>query len=279
MDVFWISLLVLGLIGAVFALLLYYVAQRFWVPEDPLIDEVLSVLPGANCGGCGKAGCKAMAEAFVKQGNMEGLRCPVGGESVARKVAALLDCSPLVTEPQVATVRCSACFAKQPTTLYDGLKDCAFVSSVYVGDGGCAYGCLGYGNCVPTCQFGAIKMDQERRIPVIDDDKCTGCGACANACPRHVIELRNRGVNNQKVFVRCVNQDKGVEARKVCTKACIGCGKCERTCLFGAVTVQNNVAYVDVRKCKQCRKCVVECPTGALVAQNFATPLKSQDSD
>ena len=143
------AVLVLGIIGALFAVVLFFVAQKFKVIEDPLIDQIAEVLPGANCGGCGKAGCRAMAEAFVKQGNMDGLKCPAGGESVAQKVAELLGCTPEVSEPQVAVVRCNgSCANATAKNHYDGLRDCSFAHSVYAGESGCVFGCLGLGNKV-----------------------------------------------------------------------------------------------------------------------------------
>lgn len=264
------AVLALGAIGAIFAIVLYFVAQKFKVVEDPLIDEIAEVLPGANCGGCGKAGCRAMAEAFVKQGNMDGLKCPAGGDAVAKKVAELLGCAAEESEPQVAVVRCAACHSGEThKNSFDGLRDCAFASSLYAGENGCAFGCLGLGNCAAACQFGALTMDPETRRPVVDDEKCVGCGACVKACPRGVIELRNKGLKNRRVWVNCVNKEKGANARKTCVNACIGCGKCEKTCPFGAVKVENNLAYIDYNICKMCRKCVAECPTGAIQAVNF----------
>ena len=264
------AVLVLGLIGVIFAIVLYFVAQKFKVLEDPLIDEIAEVLPGANCGGCGKAGCRAMAEAFVKQGNMDGLKCPAGGEEVAKKVAALLGCTPEVSDPMVAVVRCNgSCANATAKNNYDGLADCAFANSHNAGESGCVFGCLGLGNCVNACQFGALSLDPETGLPVVDDEKCTACGACVKACPRGIIELRKKGVKNRRVYVACRNKEKGAVARKACTAACIGCGKCEKTCPFGAIKVENNLAYIDFNLCRLCRKCVAECPTGAIHAVNF----------
>lgn len=273
-----IAVLVLGVIGACFAVLLYFVAQKFKVVEDPLIDEVSEVLPGANCGGCGKAGCRAFAEACVSQGNLDGLRCAPGGDAVAKKIAELLGCVVEQGEPMVAVVRCRPSFTgDKKRSNYDGMHSCAFANSLYTGESGCPFGCLGCGDCVAACQFDAIHMDPETHTPFVDEEKCTACGACAKACPRRIIELRNKGRLNRRVYVSCINKEKGAQARKTCDNACIGCGKCEKVCPFDAVHVTDNVAYIDHTKCKACRKCVTECPTGAIVDVNFPAPAKKAE--
>ena len=273
-----IAVLVLGAIGAFFAVVLYFVAQKFKVVEDPLIDEVADALPGANCGGCGKAGCRAFAEACVAQGNMDGLRCAPGGEPVAARIAELLGCAVEQGEPQVAVVRCNPanCGEKRRAN-YDGLTSCAFAATVFVGESGCAFGCLGCGDCVAACQFDAIHMNPQTSTPEVDEAKCTACGACVKACPRRIIELRNKGRNNRRVYVSCVNKEKGAAARKTCDNACIGCSKCEKVCPVSAITVADSLSYIDHTKCIACRKCVPECPTKAIRDVNFPTPAKKAE--
>ena len=265
-----LTIVIITLVGLVLALVLFWVAKKFKVEEDPRIDEVEKVMPGANCGGCGFAGCRAFADAAVKAPDLDSMYCPVGGDNVMKKVAGILGYEVKAHAPRVAVVRCNGSCANRPkTNVYDGVQSCKVKAALYSGDTGCAYGCLGCGDCVEACQFGAISMDPETGLPVVDESKCTACGACVKACPKGIIELRNKGPRSMRVFVSCVNQDKGGVARKACSAACIGCGKCAKVCPHGAITVENNLAYIDFTKCKLCKKCVAECPTGAIHAVNF----------
>jgi ferredoxin len=138
-----------------------------------------------------------------------------------------------------------------------------------VGETACAYGCLGFGDCVEACKFGAISVNPETGIAEVDIEKCTACGACVKACPKRIIELRKRWPKNRAIFVRCTSREKGAVTMKACKAGCIGCGKCVKACAFDAITVSNNVAYIDSYKCKLCRKCVNECPTGAIALLNM----------
>ena len=270
MGVLGYTILTLVVLGAVLAAVLYFVAQKFKVEEDPRIDEVESKLPGANCGGCGFAGCRGMAEALVKNDDISALYCPVGGGDVMKAIADYLGKAAPEREPQVAVVRCAGSCANRPrTNQFDGAPSCAVVASLYGGETGCTFGCLGKGDCTSVCEFGAITMNAETGLPEVDDEKCTACGACVKACPKGVIELRKKFPKSRKVYVSCVNKDKGGVARKSCSAACIGCGKCAKVCPFGAITVENNLAFIDSTKCRLCRKCVVECPTGAIVEVGF----------
>lgn len=223
-----------------------------------------------------------MADALVKAadaGSLDGLNCPVGGADVMTKVADLLGMAMANTEPKVAVVRCNGtCQLRPRVTIYDGLRTCSAMNACSAGETGCGFGCLGCGDCVEACQFGAIAINQETGLPEVDEEKCTACGACAKACPRHIIELRKKGPKNRRLYVRCVNKDKGAVARKACQAACIGCGKCAKECKFEAITVTANVAYIDPEKCRLCRKCESVCPTGAIVAVNFP-PRKEKPAE
>lgn len=279
MDILIISLISLGVTGLLAALILYVVAQVFKVEEDPRIDQVAEVLPGANCGGCGFAGCRALAEACVKADNLDNILCPVGGSEVMKQVAGILGMEAVAAEPKIAVVRCNGtCEARPRTSKYDGAQNCQIVHNLYGGETGCPFGCLGCGDCVRACQFGAISINPETGLPEVDEEKCTACGACAKACPRNIIELRKKGPKGRRMVVECVNKDKGAVARKACQNACIGCGKCQKVCEFDAITVENNVAYIDFTKCRLCRKCEAECPTGAIHAVNFP-PRKEKPAE
>ncbi len=260
----------LAIIGAIAAVILYFVAQKFKVYEDPRIDDVVDKLPGANCGGCGFAGCRALAEAIVNSESMDGKFCPVGGSDAMQQVASVMGLTVEETDPMVAVVRCNGGKCNSPSKVeYEGLQDCLYAHMNFSGEGGCSFGCLGLGSCAAACQFDALRVNPETGLPEVNQDKCVACGACVKACPRGVIELRKKGKNDRRVFVSCINKEKGAEAKKNCGAACIGCGKCAKACPFEAITVENNIAYIDFNKCKSCRKCVAECPTGAIHAVNF----------
>ena len=279
MDFIFTAVLVLGAIALVASVVLFVISKKFAVHEDPRIGQVAELLPGANCGGCGFPGCSGMADALVKgadTGSIDGLRCPVGGDDVMNQVADLLGMAMANSEPMVAVVRCNGSCENRPRIAeYDGLRTCEAMNSTGAGETGCGYGCLGCGDCTKACQFGAISMNAETGLPEVDEEKCTSCGACVKACPRHIIELRKKGPKGRRVYVQCVNKDKGPVAKKACAVACIGCGKCQKVCKFEAITVENNLSYIDYNKCKMCTKCVDECPTGAIIKVNF--PIKKKE--
>ena len=265
-----ITIICLSVIALVSAVILYFVAQKFKVFEDPRIDEIQAVLPAANCGGCGFAGCRNFAEALVKADTFEGLNCPVGGAAIMGDAAKILGKEAPVVEPQVAILLCNGTPEFRPrTSLYNGANDCRIAHNLYLGDTDCSYGCLGLDDCVRACMFDAMYMDRVTGLPVIVDDKCVACGACVKACPRNIIELRKKARKDRKIYVACSNCDKGGPARRACKVACIACSKCFKVCEFGAVTIEDNLAYIDAAKCTFCRKCSPECPTNSILEINF----------
>ncbi|MCC8173441.1 MAG: Fe-S cluster domain-containing protein [Odoribacter sp.] len=270
MSTILITIISLCAIGVASAIILYFVAQKFKVEEDPRIDVVEGLLPGVNCGGCGSPGCRSFAEALVMSDTMEGLMCPVGGSPTMTSVAEALGREVVAMTPQIAVVRCNGTCENRPrTNRYDGARSCAVEHALYVGDTACGYGCLGCGDCVASCAFDAIHMNEETGLPEVVEDKCVACGACVKACPRNIIELRNKGPKDRRVYVSCVNKDKGAVARKACKVACIACTKCAKECPFDAITIATNLAYIDYSKCRLCRKCVSVCPTNAIHEVNF----------
>lgn len=271
------TILSLSGLGVVSGIILYVIARKFKVIEDPRIDSVEKVLPAANCGGCGYAGCRNFAEACVKATDLSNLYCPVGGNDCMESVARVLGLEAVKKMPQVAVVRCNGTSENcTKINIYDSAPTCAIAASLYGGETQCHYGCLGHGDCVNVCKFDALSIDEKTGLPVVDEEKCTACGACVTACPRNIIELRKKGPKDRKIYVSCMNQDRGGTAKKVCRVACTGCTLCVKECNFDAITVTNFLAYIDPDKCKLCRKCVSVCPTGAIREFNFP-PLKKTD--
>lgn len=270
MNTLVLTVLTLSVLGILLAIILYFVAQKFKVEEDPRIDEVEKMLPGANCGGCGFAGCRAMADALVTRENIASLFCPVAGAGVMTDIAGFLGKVAPEKEPMVATMRCGGTCQKRPkVNHYDGALNCAVVNTFYVGESACAFGCIGYGDCVDACKFDALHLNTETGLVEVNPDKCTACGACVKACPKGLFELRKKWPKNRAVYVACRSKNRGAVVMKACKAGCIGCGKCEKVCAFGAITIENNLAYIDFEKCKLCRKCVNECPTGAIHLENM----------
>lgn len=253
--------LVIGITGLIIGLLLGFAAIKFAVPVDEKEIAVRDFLPGNNCGGCGYAGCDALAKA-IAAGEAPVGACPVGGGAVADKIAAVMGVEAGSAEKKVAFVKCMGTCDKAGIKYnYYGVKDCKRATVVPGrGDKACAYGCLGGGSCVAACQFDAIHV--VNGVAVVDKEKCVACGKCAEECPNNLIEF----VPYEAVhMVSCSNKDKGPKVKAVCEAGCIGCGICAKQCEEGAVTVENNVAHIDQSKCTGCGKCAEKCPAKVIL--------------
>jgi len=235
------------------------VASKFMsVQVDERATKVRECLPGANCGACGFAGCDDYAKKLC-EGAPTNL-CVPGGDSAAKKIADILGVEFEDVKEKYAIVRCNSDCAESGYLMdYHGQESCAAASMFFAGRGKCSYGCTGYGDCVAVCKYDAIHIVDG--VARVDKMKCAGCGLCAKACPKHLIDIINY---TNDVYVACMNKDKGVETRKQCKNGCIGCKKCERTCPNGAIAVTDNLAAVDQSKCVSCGLCVAVCPTNAI---------------
>jgi Na+-translocating ferredoxin:NAD+ oxidoreductase RNF subunit RnfB len=262
------SIISLCVIGLVAASVLFLAAKKFKVFEDPKIDEVEGCLPGANCGGCGFAGCRNFAEAVVKAGSLEELNCPVAGPEGMVMVGQVIGVEVSAGEPMIAVLRCSGSKVHAvPKLNYDGAKNCRIAHSLFSGESGCPSGCLGLGDCVAVCKFDALKLDNETGLPVVDEEKCVACGACVKICPRSIYELRPKGKSNKRVYVACMNTQKGGIAKENCKVACIGCRKCVKATESTSVNVKNFLSYIDtdVDVHEHGPHLIGSCPTGAIV--------------
>lgn len=253
------AVLALGIMGLLFAGILGVASKVFYVEQDERLPLIIDSLPGANCGGCGYAGCSNFASAVI-DGNALANGCPVGGADTSAKVSEIMGIKPVEGAKSVAFVYCSGGDKAKQKFNYEGILDCNAAMKVAGGSLECAFGCLGYASCVKVCPFDAIHIVDG--VAVVDKEKCTACSKCIAECPRKIIGLVSE---KQMIKVPCYSGDKGGEARKICEVSCIGCKLCEKECPFDAIHVENNLAIIDYDKCKNCGKCVPVCPRKLIV--------------
>lgn len=248
---------VVAVTGIVIGVLLGVAGKFFEVEVDEKELAVRELLPGNNCGACGFAGCDAMAKA-IAEGNAPVNGCPVGGAPVADQIAEVMGVTAEAAAKKVAYVKCNGtCDKTERKYNYTGLSDCRTLAMTPgAGDKACSYGCLGLGTCVKVCDFDAIHI--VNGVAVVDPEKCTSCGKCANICPKHLIEVIPA---DAQCRVTCSSHDKGKDVKAACATGCIGCGICVKQCESGAITLENNVAYIDQEKCTKCGKCAAKCPS------------------
>ncbi len=261
------AILVLGALGAVFGAVLAIASRVFAVKVDERLPKLTAALPGANCGGCGFAGCGAYAQAVLEGKAPVGL-CAAGGAEAAKKMSEVMGITPVEVEKMVAMVKCRGKNHLRKGQ-YDGIADCRAASFV-TGNGptACPSGCLGFGTCVTACKFDAIHVVDG--VARVDADKCTGCMQCAQVCPRKVIVPVSY---NADIIVACSNHERGANTRKVCDIGCIGCHLCERQCDYDAIHIVHNLAVIDYDKCVSCGRCAAVCPRHLISDSNLRTDM------
>ena len=253
---------VLAAIALVFSLLLTLANKVFEIPSDPRRDQIREALPGANCGGCGFAGCDALADA-IAAGKAPANACPVGGASVASQIAAITGGNaPAESVKLVATVVCQGTADRCRTKFeYHGIEDCLAATLVNDGNRACSYACLGLGTCVRACKFDAIHIDEHDQIAVVDPEKCTSCGACVTACPKKVLDMQPITL---PVRLLCRAAEEGHVVSDNCKVGCVGCELCMQACKFDAIVMKNHLPVIDNGKCTGCMMCAEVCPTTAI---------------
>ncbi len=254
-----IPILIMTFVGLISAILLAFATKFFTVEKDNRVEEIKEILPNANCGGCGYAGCAALANAIVKN-EVPVNSCPIADKEVVDKIAEIMNVSTSDVSKKTAIILCNGGCNATDRYQYEGVKDCYSMSIMLGGVKNCTYGCLGGGSCVKVCSFNAISMG-EKGIPVINSNLCTGCSLCVYECPKDIITLTSA---DKFAVVRCSSKDTGADTKRYCITGCIGCKICQRVCPEKIITVENFVAKIDEDKCSFCGECVKKCPVSAI---------------
>ncbi|MFA6609342.1 MAG: RnfABCDGE type electron transport complex subunit B [Candidatus Omnitrophota bacterium] len=250
-------------LGLIFGVGLAYTLKLFGIKIDPEIFRIISLLPGANCGACGKPGCAAFAEA-LKKGEAVPAGCVVSNDEARRSIAELLGIEHKAGAKKTAVVLCNGGMRAADKFVYRGLRTCKAASLVFGGQKACGFGCLGFGDCVIVCPFAAIKMGTDG-LPAVDPEKCTACGNCVRECPKKIFVLMKSSSN---YYVKCSSKEPGGVTAKACKSGCIACLKCQKACPTGAVKVESNLSKIDPDKCQNIGKCFEVCPTKVIVKRS-----------
>lgn len=257
----FIPVIIVACIGCIAGIILTIASRFMQVPVDKTVAAIKDVLPGANCGACGFAGCEDYAQALGNDPDLSTARCPVGGAQTAVWIADILCKTADSSVQRVAVVRCSG--NNQTTTNImhiNRLKSCRAAKTLFGGQKSCQYGCLGMGDCVKVCDYDAIRVIDG--LAVVDRSVCVGCGKCKAVCPNEVIEILDK---DDKVYVSCVSIAKGAVTKQTCSSGCLGCQRCKKECSQDAIIIENNLARIDYDKCVHCGACVEVCPTDVIV--------------
>ena len=253
------ALIPLALIGVVVGIILGISGNRLRAKSGGIVEKLTTILPGTDCGACGFSSCEAFAESLAVK-SVRPNKCSLADTATIVQLARMSGQKALRTQRMRAQIMCSGTSDLAPKKFkYDGIMDCVSVAQLGTGDKACPYGCLGYGTCVKTCPFNAIKV--ENGVAVVEYEKCIGCGLCADACPKHLIRMVPY---DSEYWVGCHARSKGDIVKSYCGVGCIGCGICEENCSVDAIKLVNNLASIDYKKCIQCGTCFEKCPRSSI---------------
>ena len=258
MSAYIIPIVIFAVLGLAAGILLTAASKIFYVKTDERIEQITDILPQANCGACGFAGCADYANAIVKDGLPTNL-CKPGGSEASAKISAVLGTQTLEVTPETAVVHCRGnCEAVKKRFIFDGIQTCAAAKRFHGGEGSCAYGCLGYGDCASVCDEKAIEIvNGVAEVTGV----CGACGKCVKVCPNGLISIKPVA---KHIDVKCSSEDNGKITKLSCKNGCIGCKICEKKCLHDAIKVIDFHAVIDYNKCTGCASCFEACPTGAI---------------
>ncbi len=249
-------------LGLLLAMMLVIANKRLYVFEDPRIDQIEDLLPMANCGACGTAGCRPFAEQLIN-GETEPAKCTVNSNSMNEIIAGILGVELVASEKRVARLACAGGGnVAYVRATYSGLKSCRAAALVAGGGRGCSWGCLGFADCELACKFDAIYMDRQG-LPVVIEERCTACGDCVTLCPKNLFSLHPV---SHRLWVACLNLEAGEQAEEHCEVACTACGRCAQDSPEGLIQIQNNLAVIDYTNNSLASTVAIErCPTGAII--------------
>ena len=255
MDTIFIAVLSVTVVGLSCAVMLCVASRLMHVKVDERLAQLTEILPGVNCGVCAYPGCSSYAEALLSGQDVKANLCTPGGDEVMAKISGILGVKAEAVVPRIAVVHCLGDNNTQQRKMeYKGVQTCQAARQLFGGEGACAFGCLGYGDCQVVCPTDAICMEDS--LARVRAHLCTGCGLCVNVCPNNLITMN---FADKPVAVLCNSIEKGAVVRKKCNKGCIGCSKCVRECPNEALVVEENLAKFIYEKCTNCQRCVEVC--------------------
>ena len=260
MSIF-IAVATLGSLTLLLAIMLIIANKKFYVYEDPRIDQVEDMLPHANCGACGYPGCRPFAQALVEGDVLPG-KCTVSTDAGRQSIAVYLGVALGEEEKIVARLACAGgANVAINRANYQGVQTCQAATLVSGGGKGCFWGCLGYGDCEMVCDFDAIDMN-EQHLPIVNVDRCTACGDCVEICPKDLFSLQPI---SHRLWVACKNLEAGDEILEECKVACTACGKCAMDAPGNLIEMKNNLPVINYLENHNTMVPIERCPTGAIV--------------